>query len=198
MDDAYTLDPYSEVVHWQKNTFNVPFGKAGKGFVLELSRLLRAYADGSALESIALKASTVLSVLLLQKPLHRSKQKDHLACLERRLLSWKKGDIAELMWEGRSLQSRLIKSDRRDTGDNLARSSKLMFQGKLNSAIQLVAQHGKGGVLHADDNINLGDQGVKSVLDILHSKHPSASPATPEALVMGNAEPPSVHPVVYA
>ena len=46
-------DAYSEVVHWQKNTFNVPFGKAGKGFVLELSRLLRAYADGSALESIA-------------------------------------------------------------------------------------------------------------------------------------------------
>ena len=72
-----------------------------------------------------------------------------------------------------------------------------MFQGKVNSAIQLLAQHGKGGVLHADDNINLGYQGVKSVLDILHSKHPSASPTTPEALVMGNAESPSVHPVVY-
>ena len=154
-----------------------PFGKAGKGFVLKLSRLLTAYAEGSALESIALKASTVLFVLLLQKPFHRSKQKDHLACLERRLLSWKKVDIAELMWEGHSLQSRLIKSDRRDTGGNLARSfSKLMFQGKVNSAIQPLAQHGKGGVLHADDNINLGDQGVKSVLDILRSKHPSATP----------------------
>ena len=140
-------DAYSEVVHWQKNTFIVPFGKAGKEFVFELSRLLRAYADGSALESIALMACTVLSVLLLQKPFHRSKQKDHLACLERRLLSWRKGDIAELLWEGRSLQSRLIKSGRRDMGKSLARSfSKLMFQGKVNAAIQLLAQHGKGRV----------------------------------------------------
>ena len=61
-------DAYSEVVHWQKNTFTVPFGKAGKEFVLELSRLLRAYTDGTALESIALMASTALSALLLQKP----------------------------------------------------------------------------------------------------------------------------------
>ena len=60
-------DAYSEVVHWQKNTFIVPFGKAGKGFVFKLSRLLRAYADGSAFEPVALKACTVLSVLLIQK-----------------------------------------------------------------------------------------------------------------------------------
>ena len=84
--------------------------------MLELSRLLRAYADGSALDSIALMACTVLSVLLLQKAFHHSKQKDDSACLERHLLSWRKGDIAELLREGRSLQSRLIKSDRRDKG----------------------------------------------------------------------------------
>ena len=201
-DSAYMLksmeNAYSEVVHWQKNTFTVPFGKAGKEFVFELSRLLRAYADGSALESIALMASTVLSVLLLQKPFHRSKQKDHSTCLERRLLSWKKGDIAELLWEGRSIQSRLTKSVRRDTAKNLARSfSKLMFQGKVNAAIQLLAQHGRGGVLHVEDNIYLGDQGVKSVLDILRSKHPNATPARPEALMMGNADPMPVSPVAY-
>ena len=51
-------DAYSGVVQWQKNTFTVPFGKAGKEYVLELSRLLRAYADETALESIALMAST--------------------------------------------------------------------------------------------------------------------------------------------
>ena len=93
-------DGYSEAVHWQQNTFTVPFGKAGKEFVFELSRLLRTYADGTALESIALRASTALSVLLLQKTFYHSKQKDHFACLERCLLSWKKRDIPGLLWEG--------------------------------------------------------------------------------------------------
>ena len=106
-------DAYSEVVLWQKNTFNLPFGRARKEFVFEWSRLLRSYTDGTALESFALMASTVLSVLLLQKPFHHSKQKDHFACLERRPLSLKKGDIAELLWEGFSIQSRLTKSVRK-------------------------------------------------------------------------------------
>ena len=78
--------------------------------MFELSRLLSAYADGTALGSIALMASTVLSVLLLQKPFYPLKQKGHFALLERSLLSWKKRDIAELLLEGCSIQSRLTKS----------------------------------------------------------------------------------------
>ncbi len=31
---------YLEIVHWKKNTFQVPLGKGGKDFVKELSRLL--------------------------------------------------------------------------------------------------------------------------------------------------------------
>ncbi len=56
---------YSEAVHWRKNTFLVPLGNPGRSFVFELSS---AYAEGSALEAVALKACTVLSILLLQKP----------------------------------------------------------------------------------------------------------------------------------
>lgn len=90
-------EAYSEVVHWRMNSFRIPFGKAGKGFVQEMSRLLRAYADGSALEAIALKACSVMPALLLQKPFHRSRPKDNSACLERRLVCWKKGEIVELL-----------------------------------------------------------------------------------------------------
>ena len=43
---------YSEVVHWQKNTFTVPFVKGGKEFVFELWRWLRAYADGTILPAL--------------------------------------------------------------------------------------------------------------------------------------------------
>ena len=37
-----------------------------------------AYADGSSLETIALKACTVAPILLLQKPSRTSKSKDHV------------------------------------------------------------------------------------------------------------------------
>ena len=43
---------------------------SGKELLLELSRLFKAYADHSSLESIALKACSVLVALALQKP-HR-------------------------------------------------------------------------------------------------------------------------------
>ena len=74
---------YDEVVHWDRNIFSVPLGKAGKIYVTELARLFKSYAEGSALEAIALKATTLLSVLLLQKPNRTSKSHDHVACLER-------------------------------------------------------------------------------------------------------------------
>ena len=74
--------------------------KAGKEFVFELSRLLRPYAHVKALESIVLMTSTALFVLLLQKPFYHLKSKHYFACLEKLLLSFKKGDIAELLWEG--------------------------------------------------------------------------------------------------
>ena len=78
-------DAFETVVHWRRNSFLVSSGKAGKNFVLEIARLYQAYADGSALHSIALTACCVLQVLLLQKPHAKSKSKEHAECLERRL-----------------------------------------------------------------------------------------------------------------
>ena len=111
-----------------------------------------------------------MSILLLQKPFRSSKKKDHTACLTRRLSIWKEGDIKILLMEVRSLQSRLQRfsypSSDEDDG-NLARSfSKLMFQGKVNAALQLLTGQGKGTVLGVDDIIDQGDNAKKSVLDI--------------------------------
>ena len=57
---------YEEAVHWMCNLLEIPRGKAGTEFVRELSRLLDAYSDSTALEGIALKASMILPALLLQ------------------------------------------------------------------------------------------------------------------------------------
>ena len=63
---AHMNEAYDEVVHWKMNLFLVPFGSVGKSFITEVAGLYRAVATSSALESIALKASTVLTALALQ------------------------------------------------------------------------------------------------------------------------------------
>ena len=98
---------YKETVHWRKNSFRIPQGKAGKSFIYELARLFQAFTTGSALESVALKAATVLPLLLLQKSHHNFKSKDHVACLERRMKLWEEGNITELVREGTAIQNRI-------------------------------------------------------------------------------------------
>ena len=97
---------YNEVVHWKRNLFKIPSGKAGIAYIKETSRLIRAYADSSALEAVALKAAMVMPHLLLQKSHRTSKTKDHIAQLHRRLKTWTGGDINQLL-EGRTIQKQL-------------------------------------------------------------------------------------------
>ena len=68
-------------MHWKMNFFKVPHGNVGKSFPSELARLFKAFATGSALESIAMKVATLMPILLLQKPACKLKAKDHITCL---------------------------------------------------------------------------------------------------------------------
>ena len=190
---------YSEVVHWKRNSFVVPYGNTGKKFVYELSTLYRAYAEGSALESIALKAITVVSILLLQKPHGKSKTKDYSACLERRLQSWSNGDLTNLLLEGRTLQNHLPKSGpSANSNAKLARTfSNLMFQGKTSAALQLLTQQGRGGVLHVHDLVDASDPDSHTVLDVLKLKHPQAQPASTDAVLLPSTDAPEIHSVVF-
>jgi hypothetical protein len=96
------------VIHWKPNLFLVPFGSAGTSFVKEIARLFQAFADGSSLERVSMKAITLVQTLLLQKPSRRSKTKEHVCHLKRRLDLWSNGDIQQLLDEGRCIQARLI------------------------------------------------------------------------------------------
>ena len=71
---------YKETVYWKQNIFKVPSVRAGKLFVCELSRIIRACF---ALEGIAMKAAMVMPALLLQKPHPKSMTKDHTDHLAR-------------------------------------------------------------------------------------------------------------------
>ena len=43
---------YEEVMHWKPNLFSIPLGAVGKKLVVEMTRLVRAFAEQSALESV--------------------------------------------------------------------------------------------------------------------------------------------------
>ena len=169
---------YVEVVHWRRNCFTVPFGKAGREFVCELSRLYQAFVSTSALEGIALKAVIVLPILLLQKPSKASKAKEHATCLERRLRSWKEGNLNELLLEGRTIQSRLIKTSTLKSTQSVARFfSDLMFAGKCKAALDLLSNNSERGILHINDFTDPSMPDSPTVREVLVSKHPSGQRA---------------------
>ena len=53
-------ESFEMAVHWKRNIFRVPQANIGKPFVDELARLYVAFANGSALESVSLKAAIVM------------------------------------------------------------------------------------------------------------------------------------------
>ena len=88
---------YETAAFWRKNLFRLPFGKAGRKFIGEVSRLMSAWLHDSPLKDIAFKAILMMPSLLLQKLSHKSKSKDHLRALERRLELWESREVMELL-----------------------------------------------------------------------------------------------------
>lgn len=118
----------------------LPYGKVGKAFLGELAKLLNSYASQYVCECIALKASFLMQVLLLQKPTKTSKAKDHVQCLEKRLERWKKGDIANLLAEGRCIQAHLPSGGAKESPESISRAfSWMMFQGNVSGALNFLS-----------------------------------------------------------
>ena len=129
----------------------VPRSSAGRAFVSELARLFRSVGEGSALESIALKATGIFVVcaLVLQKPSRNSKERDHICHLERRLRLWKDGALDELLCEGRVIQSRLRHASLTKRKTQIIRAfTRHMFEGNTRAALQLLIGQDRGGVLN--------------------------------------------------
>ena len=166
---------FSEIVHWKRNLFKIPSGKAGKAFVKELSSLFWSYGESSALEPIALTAAFVLPALMLQKPSSRSKAKEHSVCLAKRLELWKQGDIDSLMVEGRTIQNHISSSHPKSfTANNEARTfANLVKEGKLKAAQRLLSNDDNGKPMALTEEVK----------HCLEKKHPARHPPSPEAVI---------------
>jgi len=185
---------YDEVIHWRKILFRIPSGKSGRAFVSELCRLFRAYATGSALECVAMKAIMIMPILLLQRPHHRSRNDDNIAHLSRRLNLWNNGDIESLVSEGRVLQSVLCSSKpshvaQSSLTDKIARKfSNLMMCGRVKDALRLLSEDNRGGPLSMNS----------SVMDALLTKHPKKRAPVPCTLVGDpSISVPLPHPIIF-
>ena len=113
-------EAYNEIFHWKGNIFLIPSGTAGKLFVLEVTRLLKVFASGSAMECIALKASFVMHFCKNQAK--KSKSRDHITHLKRQLELWKQGDIPSLFQEGRCIQQHLLNRSKPSDVDAIAQN----------------------------------------------------------------------------
>ena len=178
---------YEKVVYWRKNVFLLPTGKAGKSFIDETRRLLDEWVQDSPLKSIAFTAIMVMPSLLLQKPSKTSKAKDHAGALERRLLLWRQGDIEELVREGETIQKQLPDALRpKQIGKISRKFAKLMTRGKVNSAMRLLTNNMKNGILPLTDE----------TLAILRQKHPKSTEPDPYVL-LADERPQQIHPVFF-
>ena len=195
--DAFCVDinkAYSEIAHWRRNLFLVPSERVGKEFIMELRRLWRAHATASAMEAIALRAAAVMCVPLLQKPHEKSKTRDHVSYLERRLKLWTKGDIKDLLAEGRTIQGYLRRGKRWRSQEDITRTfTKLILLGNVTAAMRVITDHSTGGVLDLDAKTS----DDKTVYHVLKEKHPLGMDADDDALLASNEGPEPPHPVLF-
>ena len=145
---------YEKVVYWKKNLFLLPTGKSGKLYIDESVKLLNSWVEGTALHNITFKAIMNMPNLLLQKPSKNSKAKDNLTTFERRMQSWLKGDLMELLDEGETIQKNLAHQlPKGDMGKIPKKLAALMRKGNANAAINLLTEYEKRNITREQRNI---------------------------------------------
>ena len=129
---------YQTVTRWKRNLFYLPTGKAGEGFIIEVTKVINQFNAGGAFESVSLMMVTIMFPLLLQKPAPNSKSADHVRYLEKRLGMWKEGDLISLINEGKAIQNRMTQKKKTKCDSDEKRFVKLMEQGKISAALRCI------------------------------------------------------------
>ena len=177
---------HKELTSWGKNNFLVPRGKIGKLFLAELNRILQMFNNKTQYEPIALHLVQIYIPLMLQKPSAKSKNRDHIRYLEKRLQWWKEGELEKLVKEGKAIQEILQKHKDSNRPAELRAFSRLMLKGQLKKALKFV---------DVDDSIVGVHNLTSSIVEELQRKHPPAEPCDEKIVIpeMNNV----VQPVIF-
>lgn len=96
-----------------------------------------------------MKATTVMWIILPQKPSRTSKTKNHVSHLQRQMELWLEGDIQALLDEGRCIQKCFVNLPKSEA---IARTFRnLMLHGKVLSALRYFSRNANGGVLKLEE-----------------------------------------------
>ena len=175
-----------KIIKWKKNLFTLPSGRSGKDFITELKYLVDHFNNQSQLSTISLNALMIMIPLLLQKPSKRSKTSDHVRYLTKRLALWKQGEINTILREGMAIQKALTSRRSKTNPDNARKVFvKLMFQGKVASALRWLDAQCSSGAVDIDQNI----------INLLNEKHPQPQASRASDLLHGPLN--KIEPVIY-
>ena len=169
------LKAYSTISTWIPNFFFLPSGKEGKEFIEELIITLQHFIDKSACQSFSLTSFLIMIPLLLQKPSKKSKTSENKEHLKRRLEMWRKGKLSELLSECELIQKRLTSGSQSNKQHNQRVFTRLMLQGKVNSAMRWLSTKENGTPVEINEE----------TLSQLKAKHPKAQPLNDDCLLEG-------------
>ena len=170
---------YEIAMFWRKNLFLLPSGKAGRKFIGEVSRLMSEWLHDSPLKDIAFKAIMVMPSLLLQKPSQKSKSKDHLRALVRRLELWESGEVMELLKVSDTIQKNMKATNKTTSINEISKKqTREMRKGNVHNAMKLLTNNMKNGDLPLN----------KKTLEQLKQKHPQRRDADPEIMLPDKPE----------
>ena len=138
----------------------------------------------------------ILPSLILQMPYRGSKAKDHVKCIERRMIQWWDGDIDDLLQECLTIQQHLQPINGTPK-ENLARAfANLVMQGKVKSAMRLLSPDSTGIPLSLDKVFTLST-GSDTVRDILQKKHPLSRLVSPSSILPEDEASLLTHPILF-
>ena len=169
-----------ETGSWIPNLFLVPFGKEGRSFIDELSRLAKLFATDPDSECYALSALVLAPILILQKPSSKSKAKEHKDHVTRRLALWTEGRFDALLKEGQDIQKPLAA---RTTTQSQSTCDE-RFITKMRSGQTSEATGWLDSTRHT-----LGPKKcTKEVIQDLEEKHPASCPMSSQAAFHGPSQ----------
>ena len=158
--------------------FRLPMGRAGNGFLDEMTRVLIIYTKGTHGSQNALYALFILPAIMLQKPSKNSQTKDNVNALQRRFELWCEGNVRELIKECKLLQKRLSKGNSNTSETTILRNFIIAVRsGNVGVAGKLI-----------DGTTSSSLELTPDVINQLKTKHPPAEPTNPESLIKSTPE----------
>ena len=178
---------YEEIITtWRKNLFLLPRGKVGTEFIKELTRLIKLFTAPSKWNRIALSQLHIFIPLMLQKPSAKSKAKDHVKYLDKRLKLWEAGNLDAILSENREIQKKLKKSQKKTSEKKEKAFTRLMLLGKVSQAMKFVNNEDSTRGVH-----NITDE----IKTLLQEKHPKSKEASNDILIAKSS--PDPEPVIF-